>query len=70
MKQKPYQFMVLYHEKIQQENKTDQIKTSIIVDLKTILATDEKVALLQIAKTIPDKYNDQLQDVEIVMRPF
>lgn len=67
MKQKLFQFAVLFHEK--KANK-EEIKSKEVVGIKTILATDEKVALLQIAKQIPDQYSDKLQDIEILIRPF
>jgi hypothetical protein len=37
---------------------------------KQFLASDEKVALLQIAKQIPDAVQDHLENVEILLRPF
>ncbi len=70
MKQKLFQFAVLYHEKIDKGNNKEETKSKIIIDPKTILAIDDKVALLQIAKQIPDEFQDKLQDVEILLRPF
>lgn len=69
MKQRLFQFAVLFHEKIEKNNK-EEIKSKEIISIKTILAVDEKVAVLQIAKQIPDEYQDKLQDIEIVIRPF
>ena len=70
MKQKLFQFAVLLHDKIDKGNGKEDIKTSIVIEPKTILATDEKVALLQIAKQIPDEYKDKLQDIEILLKGF
>lgn len=70
MKKRIFQFAVIYHEKVDKGNNKEEIQSKIIVDLNTILAHDEKVALLQIAKQIPDDYQDKLQDVEICLRPF
>lgn len=70
MKKKLFQFAVLYHETIEKENKKDEVFSKVVIDPKTILAQDEKVALLQIAKQIPDNYQEKLQDVEILLRPF
>jgi len=70
-KQKLFQFAVIYHEKVDRgQNKKDEIKSKLIIQPDTVLAIDEKVALLQIAKKIPDSYADKLQDVEILLRPF
>ena len=70
MKQRLFQFAVLFHEKIEKANNKEETKSKEIIGIKTILATDEKVALLQIAKQIPDEYQDKLQDIEILIRPF
>lgn len=70
MKKKLFQFAVLYHEVVSEENKKDKVTTSIVIQPETILAMDDKTALLQIAKRIPDALQDHLQDVEILLRPF
>jgi hypothetical protein len=70
MQQKLFQFAVLYHEKIDKGNQREEIKSSVLIAPETCLATDEKVALLQIAKKIPDSHQDKLQDIEILLRPF
>ena len=71
MKKKLFQFAVVYHEVIDKgENKKEEISSKVIIEPSTILAQDEKVALLQVAKKIPDDYQEKLQDVEILLRPF
>jgi hypothetical protein len=70
MKKKLFQFVILYHELVERENKKDEYKTSVLVEPKTVLASDEEVALLQIAKEIPDAVQDHLENVEILLRPF
>lgn len=70
MKQKLFQFAILYHEKIYHEGNREEIKSKTIVPIGTILAQDDKVAILQIAKQIPDEYSEKLQDIEILLRPF
>lgn len=70
MKQKLFQFAVLHHERIEKANNKEEIKSIEVIKIKTILAMDEKVALLLIAKQIPDEYQDKLQDIEILLRPF
>lgn len=70
MKQKLFQFAVLHHEKISKGKQEGEIKSVEVIKIKSILAADEKVALLLIAKQIPDEYQDKLQDVEILLRPF
>jgi hypothetical protein len=70
MKKKLFQFAILYHELVERENKKDEYKTTVLVEPKTVMASDEKVALLQIAKEIPDSVQDHLENVEILLRPF
>lgn len=70
MQQKLFQFAILYHQKIDKANGDEEIKTSIINEPATLLAQDEKIALLQIAKKIPETYSDKLQDIEILIKPF
>lgn len=70
MRQKLFQFAVLFHEKTEKSNNREEIKSRVIIEPKTILAMDDKIALLQIAKQISDEYQDKLQDVEILIRPF
>ncbi len=70
-KQRLFQFAVLYHEKVSKgPNMPEETKTSLLVPVDTILATDERVATLQIAQRIPATHQDKLEDVEIVLRPF
>jgi hypothetical protein len=38
--------------------------------LDTILATDDKSVLMTAAMNIPAEYKEQLDQVEIVVRPF
>lgn len=73
MKQKIFQFAVLYHEKIQvngQNTPTTEYKTAVVIPIGTMLAADEKTATLKIARDLPEKYMGELQDIEILLRPF
>ena len=70
MKKKLFQYAVIYHEKIDKGNNKEDIASKVVIEPQTILAVDEKVALMQVAKQIPDDYQDKLQDVEILLRPF
>lgn len=71
MKKKLFQFAVLFHEewKVGEDMKT-KVETKMIVEPKTILATDEKSATLKIAKELPEEYMDRLENIEILLRPF
>ena len=69
MKKQLFEYTVLHHKSIG-DAKDKQIETSIIVPTAQLLATDERVALLQVAKQIPDNLQESLQDLEILIRPF
>ena len=45
-------------------------KSKLIVDVQTVVANDEKGAILMAAKSIPDSYAEKLDQVEVVVRPF
>lgn len=74
MKQRLFQYAVLWHPK--EQNKNDltagapQEKSKIVVEPTIVLAGDEKSVGMLAAKKIPDDYNDQLDQIEILVRPF
>ena len=64
---KLYQIAILAHEK----NEDDKIiKTDIITDVKSVVAKDEKTAAMMAARLIPSDYDDQLDNIEVLVRPF
>ena len=72
MKKKLFQYAVLWHPK---EHKTGDTATSgetskIVTELTTVLAQDEKSVGILAAKKIPDEYNECLDQIEIIVRPF
>lgn len=69
-KQKLFTYAVLHHEKVDKGNSKEDITTTVVIEPKTVLAADDKVVLLQVAKAIPEKYSDKLQDLEILIKPF
>lgn len=68
-KSKLFQYAVLWHPTEKQS--TDEGKKSIVlVDPTTILAKDVQSAGMSAAMKIPAEYKDQLDQVEIAIRPF
>ena len=68
MKQKLFQFAILFHPN---ENEMKEGKKSeVLVEPKTILATDQAAALLAAARQIPESHDSKLDQIEIAMRPF
>ncbi len=73
MKKRLFQYAVLWHPKEKTNNNTTTIPeetSKIITELTTVLAQDEKSVGILAAKKIPDEYNDSLDQIEILVRPF
>lgn len=68
-KQKLFQYAVLWHP-TEKQTKDDGLKSKIIVQPTTILANDEASASMSCAMQIPAEYKDQLDQIEIALRPF
>jgi hypothetical protein len=68
-KQTLFQYAILWHP-TEKQFKDDGAKSKVLVDLKTILAVDQSSVSMQAAMEIPVEYKDQLDQVEIVLRPF
>lgn len=45
-------------------------KAKMLIEVKSVLATDEKGALIFASREIPETYLNQLDQVQIVCRPF
>jgi hypothetical protein len=72
MKQKLFQYAVLWHpkEKKAGESSLPEEKSKIVCEPTIVLAADEKSVGILAAKKIPDEYNDQLDQIEVLVRPF
>lgn len=69
MQKKLYEYVVLLHPKKNSKGEFDG-DTQMIVHPEVILAADEKVAGLKVAREIPEQHIDSLDRVEIIIRPF
>jgi len=67
-----FEYAVLYHpkpRKVGDETVTDP--SEILVDVKRVVAHDEKGVAIMAAREIPEEYlNGKLEQVEIAIRPF
>ena len=45
-------------------------KATLIVEPKTVLCADDKSAMVLAARAIPENYLNQLDQVQVVVRPF
>jgi hypothetical protein len=65
---KLYQFAILWHPNKEQKEK--EAKTKLVVEPTTILASNDQVAQMMAVKQIPEEYSDQLDQIDIAIRPF
>lgn len=66
MKMKLFEYALLLHPK----EKDEKGKTTILKSPSTILAKDEKQAGMMIAREIPQEHMDDLERIDIIVRPF
>ncbi len=68
-KSKMFQYAVLWHPTEKQE-KEEGSKPKMIIEPKAILANDQNSATIAAAMDIPSEYKSQLDQIEVVLRPF
>lgn len=64
-----FQYAILWHPTEKQE-KDNGAKSKVVQEPKTILAVDVAGASMAAAMEIPAEYKKELDQVEIVLRPF
>lgn len=65
---KLFQYAIMWLPNEQQ--KKDGQKEKLIKDITSIMANDDKAANILAAKQIPDEYDNQLDQIQIALRPF
>jgi hypothetical protein len=65
---KLYQFAIMYNPNT--ESVKAGKKPEVIHEARLLCASDERSALLQAARKIPNDYADKLDEVEVAVRPF
>jgi len=68
MRLKLFQYAILWHPTQAQAEKGE--KSKVICPLNTLLAADQNSANMSAVMTIPEEYKDQLDQVEVALRPF
>lgn len=63
-----YQYAILWHPN-EAEAKEGR-KSEVIVQPDTILATDQNSAFINASRKIPEKYLSDLDQIDILIRPF
>lgn len=69
MKQTLFQYSILWHP-TEKQMKEDGLKSTVLVEVTTILAKDIHSAQMIAAMNIPFDYKNQIDQVEIACRPF
>ena len=69
MKGKLFQYAILWHPTEKQE-KEDGLKSKVLVELKTILASDFKNAGIIAAMDIPLDKRDDIDQLEVIVSSF
>jgi hypothetical protein len=64
-----FQYAVLWHP-TEKQVKEEGLKSKLIVDLTTILSADQQSVMMTAAMGIPSEYREQLDQIEIAVRPF
>lgn len=67
-KQTLYQYCAIWHPSSKEEDFGQ--KSKIILELASMLSTGQDAALLSVARKVPEEYASQLDQVEILIRPF
>ena len=64
-----FQYAILWHP-TEKQVKDDGAKSVVLVELKTILAVDNTAVAMAAAMDIPTDKRGELDQIEIVVRPF
>jgi ABC-type oligopeptide transport system substrate-binding subunit len=67
---KIFEYAVLYHPKAKKNGEEKVDPSKLIVDVKRVVAPDEKTVDIMSSRDIPEDYLDKLEQVEIAIRPF
>jgi len=69
---KLFEYAVIHNPKPtkEQHERGDTPKSELVVDVTRVLANNEKEAMMLAARSIPEKFTDKLDQLEIALRPF
>jgi hypothetical protein len=64
-----FQYAIIW-DPTEKQIKEEGLKSKVLVDLKTVLATDANTASIMAGMDIPADYRDQVDQIRIALRPF
>lgn len=70
MKKKVFQYMVVLHENEMVDGKEVYKDSKVVIDLKTVMAKNEKELVFKVTREIPEEYATDPDNVEIIIRNF
>lgn len=65
---KLFQYAVIWNPNKKEEKEGEKAK--LVVEVTTVLAKDDKTAMMMAIKAIPKNYEDKYDQLDIAMRPF
>lgn len=67
-----FDYAVLYHHKIEKDNAGNDITkdSEVIVPSGQMLSNSMETVAKKVARMIPDKYENELNQCDIIVRPF
>ena len=66
---KLFQYAILWHP-TEKQTKDEGLKSKVLIEPKTILAADQNSAAMAAAMEIPADKKNELDQIEIALRPF
>jgi hypothetical protein len=63
-----YEYAVIWHPTEVQEK--DGKKSTLIEEPKCMMAKEEKAVFMTAVSNLPEQYKDQLEQIDVVVRPF
>ena len=66
---KLFQYAIIWHPS-EKQKKEENLKSKLLVELTTILSSDQNTALITASIKIPNENQEELDQIEIVIRPF
>lgn len=70
-KQKLYQYVVIAHQFVVNEKEVKEYKDSVIVIQPSyVLAKSEKEVIFKVTREVPDKFAQDPDNIEIIIRNF
>lgn len=69
MKAKLFQYAILWHP-TEKQIKDEGAKSKVLVEPTSIIAVDQQSALMAASMNIPADKREELDQIEIAMRPF